>query len=394
MKLGGKNVILGVTGGVAAYKAAELLRLLVKSGAQVDVVMTESAQKFIQPLTFQALSGRPIRTSLWDTFDDGMDHIHLTRQADLLIIAPATANFIAKVANGQADDLLTTLCLASVCPMMIAPAMNHKMWLNSITRHNITRLQDHGFLILNPDEGEQACGENGTGRIKSPEEIFETISQMLLPVEKYFQHQKILLTAGPTFEPIDPVRGITNLSTGRMGYALAEAFLSEGAEVTLISGPTHLSVSGKIERVNVTTASEMSDEVMRRVKDVDIFVSVAAVSDYRPVSYSEQKIKKTKDVLTLSLEKNPDILAKVAALDRPPFCVGFAAESHLLSEHAKEKMLRKKVPLMVGNYVEDSLGKQTTKVVLFDKAGEHCLEEGTKSEVAKKIIQHIAGLLK
>ena len=387
-----KRIVLGVTGGVAAYKAAELVRLLVKAGAAVDVALTAAGSRFVGAATFQALSGRPVWTDLWDARpDNGMAHIDLTRAADACVIAPATADFIAKLAHGFAEDLLSTLCLARACPLLVAPAMNRQMWDNPATQRNVARLAADGVTMLGPAAGEQACGETGEGRMLEAAEIFEDIVAFLQP--KLLVGRRVLLTAGPTFEPLDPVRGLTNASSGRMGFALARAFRDAGAVVTVVSGPTAHATPRGIVRIDVTTALEMRAAVMRALPGQNVFVGVAAVSDYRPVAVAEHKIKKSAARLTLELEPNPDILAEVVARPDAPFCVGFAAESRNLAEFAEGKRKGKKLPLVVGNLVQDGLGGETNSVTLFDDEGAHPLPPGDKSAVARDIVSHIAGMI-
>lgn len=392
VELSGKRVVVGVTGGVAAYKAAELVRLLVKAGATVDVALTEAAARFVGAPTFQALSGRPVWTDLWDSRpDNGMAHIDLTRGAAACVVAPATADFLAKLAHGFADDLLSTLCLARACPLLAAPAMNRQMWENPATQRNVAQLRADGVAILGPASGEQACGEEGLGRMLEAADIFEELVGSLQP--RRLAGRRVLLTAGPTFEPIDPVRGITNSSSGRMGFALARAFRDAGAAVTLVAGPVELPTPRGVERIDVTTAQEMRDAVLAALPGQHIFVGVAAVADYRPVSAAPDKIKKSAAPLTLQLQPNPDILAEVAARPDAPFCVGFAAESRDLPTYARRKLEEKKLRLVVGNLVRDGLGGDTNAVTLFDAAGEHPLPPGAKLGIARDIVSHIAKLI-
>jgi len=386
-----KRVVLGITGGIAAYKAAELARLLVKDGVEVQVVMTQAACGFITPATLQALSGRPVYTDMWDArVADNMAHIELSRGADLIVVAPATADFLAKLANGLADDLLSTLCIARECPLLVAPAMNRQMWDNKATQRNITQLTRDGAAILGPASGDQACGETGMGRMLEAQQIYDAISSHLQP--KLLAGKHVLITAGPTFEAIDPVRGITNRSTGKMGYAIARAALDSGAKVTLVSGPTSLDApaAAKLERVD--TAGEMFDAVKKHARSADIYIGVAAVADYRVAKPSKQKIKRTAANLTLELVPNPDILAWVAALPKPPFCVGFAAESHKLNEHADAKRRKKKVPLMVANLAQEAIGADDNEVTLLDDSGIHKLARAPKAAVARQLIAYIAKL--
>ncbi len=393
-ELSGKTILLGVTGGVAAYKAAELARLLVKAGASVDVVLTEAASHFVGAATFQALTGRPVWSALWDARQQrGMAHIDLTRGADVILIAPASADFLAKIVQGRADDLLSTLCLARECALLAAPAMNRQMWENPATQRNITQLVADGVKLLGPACGEQACGEFGPGRMLESVELFDELMAFFQP--KVLAGRRVLLTAGPTFEPLDPVRGITNSSSGKMGFALARACAEAGAEVKLVAGPVSLPTPLGVTRIDVQSAQDMHMAVLKAVGDTDIFIGVAAVADYRPVQAAEHKIKKTAAGRTLSIEltANPDILAEVAALPAAPFCVGFAAESQNLVTYAEGKRLAKKLPLVVGNLVQDGLGGDSNTVILFDATGQHRLTPGPKADVARGIVAHIAAML-
>lgn len=392
MELLGKKILLGVTGGIAAYKAAELTRLLQKQGATVQVAMTEAATHFVGAVTFQALSGQPVFTDQWDArMANNMAHIDLSREADAVLVAPASADFLAKVAHGQADDLLTTLVLARDCPLLVAPAMNRQMWENPATQRNAATLAADGITLLGPACGDQACGEVGAGRMLEPAEIVEDLIAFFQA--KPLAGKRVLLTAGPTFEALDPVRGITNLSSGKMGYALARACAQAGAAVTLVSGPTGLACPRGVLRVEVSAALEMQREVLARAGESDVFIGVAAVADYRPAAPSAQKIKKNAAAMTVELVKNPDILAEVAALPRPPFCVGFAAESHDLATYAEGKRVNKKLPLVVGNLISDGFGGEDNTVVLFDAAGAHPLATASKTEVARSIVAAIAARL-
>jgi phosphopantothenoylcysteine decarboxylase / phosphopantothenate---cysteine ligase len=386
--LQGKRLVLGVTGGVAAYKTCELARLLVKAGARVDVVMTEAGARFVGPQTFQALTGHPVFTSMWDErFANGMAHIDLTRGADAILVAPATANFMAKLAHGLADDLLSTLCLARDCPLLVAPAMNRQMWDAAPTQRNVAQLRADGIPVLGPASGAQACGEVGEGRMLEPGELFDALIAFFLP--KLLQGKRVVLTAGPTFEPLDPVRGLTNSSSGKMGFALARACTEVGADVTAICGPVALATPAGVQRIDVQTALEMREAVLTQLP-ADIFIGVAAVADFRPATAVEHKIKKGAQTLTLELVANPDILAEVAARSDAPYCVGFAAESRNLAEYAEGKRQAKKLPLVVGNLVQDGLGGETNTVTLFDAAGAHPLPPGDKLEIARAIVRHIA----
>ena len=384
--------ILGITGGIAAYKAAELTRLLVRSGIDVQVVMTDAACQFITPVTMQALSGKPVYTSMWDSsIANGMPHIELSRSAHAVLIAPASADFLAKLVQGRADDLLSTLCLARDCPLIVAPAMNRQMWENPTTQRNISQLRQDSVRILGPAEGDQACGETGPGRMLEPEVIMsllEADTQSLTLAGK-----RILITAGPTIEHLDPVRAITNLSSGKMGYSIARAAAEMGAEVTLISGPASLPSPENATLINVTSARDMLNAVLEQVKGQDIFISVAAVSDYRPAKPSMQKIKKDADTLSVELVRNPDILATVASLPDAPFCVGFAAESDNLLEYANQKRLGKKLPLIAANLIKDSLGGDETSLTLLDDAGTHPLPRGPKLQSARLLLRHVAAML-
>lgn len=392
MELQGKRIVLGVTGGIAAYKAAELVRLLGKQGADVQVAMTAGATHFVTTTTFQALSGKPVFADQWDErMPNAMAHIDLSRQADLILIAPASADFLARIANGLADDLLATMVLARTCPLLVAPAMNLQMWENPATRRNVARLAEDGVKIIGPASGEQACGEVGAGRMLEPEEIVEEVLAFFVP--KVLAGKRVVMTAGPTFEAIDPVRGITNLSSGRMGYAVARAARQAGAEVTLVSGPVAFDAPQGVERIPVRSALDMHAEVMARAADADIFIGVAAVADYRVANAAEHKLKKDNGgVPPIELVENPDILAEVAALPKAPFCVGFAAESQNLEEYAQNKRRKKKVPLIAGNLIQDGFGGDDNRLVLFDDAGIHPLTPAPKSVLARQLIEHIAHL--
>lgn len=391
-----KHLVLGMTGGIAAYKAAELTRLLVKQGVSVQVVMTDAACHFITPITMQALSGRAVHTKMWDaSIPNGMPHIELSREADAIVVAPASADFIAKLANGQADDLLSTLCLARDCPLVIAPAMNKQMWENPATQRNIEHLKKDGVIILGPDSGEQACGETGMGRMLEPEVLFAELFAKLNDTldAKPLANKRILITAGPTIEQIDPVRAITNFSSGKMGYSIAEAALEMGAEVTLVSGPTHLTAPKTNKLIQVKSAQEMLDAVMANIEQQDIFIAVAAVADYRPAKPSDQKIKKTAQAMNIELVPNEDILAKVAGLAQAPFCVGFAAESEDLLKHAEEKRKRKNIPLIAANIASEAMGADESSLVLLDDKGSHPLAKTSKLKLARALLAHVANML-
>jgi len=392
-KIERKSILLGLTGGIAAYKAAELTRRLGDRGIDVHVVMTEAACGFITPATLQALSGHPVHTDMWDArVHNAMGHIELSRDKRAIVVAPASADFIAKAANGLANDLLSTLCLARECPLIIAPAMNRQMWEHPATRRNIAQLKRDGVVILGPDSGDQACGETGMGRMLEADDLAEAISALLEP--KTLSGKRVLMTAGPTFEPIDAVRGITNRSSGKMGYALARAAIAAGAEVTLISGPVSLTPPAGAAVTRVQTAAEMFDAVKKHVAKADIFISVAAVADYRVNAPRKHKIKKTdENQLTLKLTPNPDILGWVAARPKPPFCVGFAAESRNLDAYADQKRRRKKVPLMIANLAQEAIGADDNEVTLLDNSGTRRLPRASKDVVASRIIGHITTLI-
>lgn len=384
------RIVLGLSGGIAAYKSAELARLLIKQGVALQVAMTEAACHFITPATMQALSGKPVLTSQWDGSDNGMAHINLSRAADAIVIAPASADFIAKLAHGLADDLLSTLCLARNCPLLIAPAMNRQMWESPATQRNIAQLKADGVIVLGPDSGVQACGEEGPGRMLEAAQLAQDIIASFQP--KLLSGVRVLLTAGPTYEAIDAVRGISNRSSGKMGYAIARAAQELGAQVTLVSGPVALDEPQGVQRVKVESANEMFDAVKLRVADSDIFIAVAAVADYRVAQTSAQKIKKSAANLTLELVPNPDILAYVAALPQPPFCVGFAAESENLRVYAEQKRRAKKLPLLAANLALQAIGADDNELILFDDAGEHLLPRSDKLTQARALLDHIIRL--
>src|SRR5712664_371908 len=391
--LKGKRILLGITGGIAASKPAALVRLLVRAGADVRVAMTDAATRFVTPVTFQALSNQPVWSDLWDQrVPDAMGHIELSRDRELIVVAPASADFMAKVAHGLADDLLSTLCVARRCPLMLAPAMNVEMWENAATQRNLGVLRDDGVLVGGPVAGDQACGETGYGRMLEPAQIAAEIEAFFAP--KRLTGKRVLVTAGPTEEPVDPVRVLTNASSGKMGYAVARAAQEAGAEVTLVSGPVSLPTPAGVARIDVRTAREMFDAVKKDAKSADVFISVAAVADYRVKHPSGQKIKKANgQSLSLELEENPDILAWVAALSKGPFCVGFAAESEKLGEHAKEKRARKNIPLIAANLAHEALGADENSITLYDDRGEHPLGRGPKLQLARKLVEHVAGML-
>ena len=390
--LAGKRILLGLTGGIAAYKSAELVRLLVRGGADVRVVMTQAACRFITPATMQALSGQAVFSDMWDSrIPDNMAHIELSRDREVILIAPASAGFLGRLANGLADDLLAALCLARRCPLLVAPAMNVEMWGNPATQRNVSQLRADGVTLLGPVAGDQACGETGMGRMIEPAQIYHDVVAFLSP--KILRGRRVLVTAGPTYEPIDTVRGITNLSSGKMGYAVAQAASEAGAEVTLVSGPTALPAPGGVERIDVTTARQMHKAVMKRARKADIFIAVAAVADYHAADARSHKIKRGKGKVRLDLVPNPDILADVAALPRPPFCVGFAAETENLKENARAKRRRKNIPLLAANLAQDTFGRDDNALTLFDDGGEHALPRAPKIDLARQLLQHVARML-
>ena len=394
MDLRGKHIVLGLTGGIACYKSAELVRLLTKAGATVQVAMTEAATHFITPVTMQALSGRPVFLSQWDArIDNNMAHIDLSREADAIVIAPASTDFMARLANGLCDDLLSTLCIARDCPLLVAPAMNRQMWAAPATQRNAAQLRADGVTILGPGSGDQACGEVGDGRMLEPEELLDDIIAFFQP--KPLQGKRVLITAGPTFEAIDPVRGITNLSSGKMGFSIARAAREAGAEVLLVAGPTGLPTPRGVLRTDVRSAQQMHDAVIAQLHGVDVFVAVAAVADWRPAEVAQQKLKKANDTDTPTLQfvQNPDILATVAARADAPYCVGFAAESEKLAQHARAKRAKKGIPLLAANLAQGAIGSDDNDITLFDDAGEHPLGRGSKLELARRLVAHIAGLL-
>ena len=391
-ELADKKILLGISGGIAAYKSAVLCRELMHLGAEVRVIMTAAATKFITPLTLQALSGHPVQSDIFAAEnDDAMGHIELARWADRILIAPASAQTIAKLAHGEADNLLTTAVLASDTPILIAPAMNNVMWRNAATQENINLLRARDVLILGPASGDQACGETGPGRMLEADEISLHLQQQFLA--QSLKGKQVIVTAGPTWEAIDPVRGLTNHSSGKMGYALAGALQDAGASVTLISGPTALHPPRGIDCIHITSAEEMSDTVMENITGCDIFVGVAAVADYRPVNSTDQKIKKTAATLTLELVRNPDILAAVAAVDNPPFTVGFAAETENLINHAKEKLLAKRIDMIAANPVNgdnSAFNSDSNELSLIDRNGISHIDRCSKTALAHKLTKEIA----
>lgn len=387
------RLLVGITGGIAAYKGADLVRKLMERGCAVEVVMTEAACRFVTPATLQALSGHPVHTDMWDErVANGMPHIDLSRGKTAIVVAPATADFLAKLAQGSCDDLLSTLCLARECPLIVAPAMNRQMWEHPATQRNVQQLVRDGVTLLGPASGDQACGEVGMGRMMEPVDLAAAIVAALAPQGQALAGIRVLVTAGPTFEPIDPVRGITNRSSGKMGYAIARAALAAGADVTLVSGPTSQPTPTGAHRIDVMTAAEMFDAVKKHVAGTDMFIAVAAVSDYHAVRQHEQKIKKSERSLTLELAPNPDILAHVAGLPNPPFCVGFAAESEKLAEYAEAKRKRKKLPLLAANLAQHAIGADDNELVLFDDLGAHPLPRSSKDLAAQRLVAHAAAL--
>ena len=387
--LTGQKIVLAVTGSIAAYKSCELLRLLIKRGAEVSVIMTEAAQRFVTPLTFRALGAKRVFTSDWEQSTSVIPHIEATKEANLLLVAPATANILAKAAQGIADDILSAAILAARCPVAYAPAMNTYMWHNQATQRNVAQLTQDGALFLGPASGEQACGDVGSGRMLEPEEIIELLQGAFSP--RVLDRCRVLITAGPTYEPIDPVRGITNLSSGKQGFAIAKAAALAGAEVTLIAGRTNLKTPAGVRRINVITAQEMYDAVMREVAQHEIFISVAAVADWKVANVSEHKIKKQfAQAPDLAFEENPDILASVAALENPPYCVGFAAETENLIDNARAKLFHKNIPLVVANLVSDSINQDTNAVVFVERDAATPLAKATKEHIAQALIAKIA----
>lgn len=393
MTLKGKRILLGLTGGIAAYKAAELARLLVRAGVEVRAAMTESATRFVSPMTLQALTGGPVWTDLWDArVADAMGHIALSRDCDLIAVAPASADFLAKVAHGLADDLLSTLVLARRCPLLVAPAMNVEMWENAATQRNLQVLRADGVMLAGPASGDQACGETGMGRMLEPADLLAEIEAAFQP--KLLAGRRVLVTAGPTEEPLDPVRVLTNRSSGKMGYALARAAREAGADVVLVSGPVALAAPWGVHRVDVRSASEMFEAVKQSLTGCDIFFAVAAVADFRPKQPCGAKIKKeARSGLTIELEPNPDILEWVAACNDAPFCVGFAAESEDLAANAEAKRRRKGVPLLAANLAQEALGADDNAITLYDERGAHALGRAPKLELARRLVAHVAAML-
>jgi phosphopantothenoylcysteine decarboxylase/phosphopantothenate--cysteine ligase len=398
LELAGKHIVLGLSGGIACYKAAELSRALIKAGATVQVVMTEAAEHFITPITLQALTQREVFTSQWDTrAPNNMAHINLSREADAIVVAPASADFMAKLLHGRADELLSLLCLArpvADCPLLLAPAMNREMWEHPATQRNVAQLRADGAHVMGPGHGDQACGEVGDGRMLEPDELLAEVIAFFQP--KVLAGQRWLVTAGPTFEPIDPVRGITNRSSGKMGFAIARAAAEAGAAVTLVAGPVHLPTPRRVARLDVQTALDMREAVLNQASAVDVFVATAAVADWRPATLNAHKIKKNGSRVAphFELTENPDILAEVARLSASnqglPYCVGFAAESENLLVHAREKLQRKNVPLVVGNLGPATFGQDDNALLLVDALGHRELPQASKLSLARALVQDIA----
>ncbi len=392
LDLAQKRIIVGLTGGIACYKTAELVRRIIERGAIVDVVMTEAATHFITPVTLQALSGRPVFLDIWDArIPNNMAHIDLSRGADAILIAPASTDFIARLAQGLANDLLSTLCVAKgTCPLLVAPAMNREMWQHPATVRNVRQIQIDGAQILGPGVGDQACGEVGSGRMLEPNELLAELIASFQP--KVLAQRRVVITAGPTIEKIDPIRVISNRSSGKTGYAIAQAAREAGAQVTLISGPTALPAPYGVACIDVESAADMRSAVMHAVANADLFIAVAAVADWHVANATDSKIKKTgaASVPSLKFEANPDILAEVAALAHGPWCVGFAAETENLHEYAQAKRQRKAVPLLVGNLAQHAMSADDTELVLFDDQGSHPLPRLPKIEAARQLIQAIA----
>ncbi|MBQ0942587.1 bifunctional phosphopantothenoylcysteine decarboxylase/phosphopantothenate--cysteine ligase CoaBC [Ideonella sp. 4Y16] len=394
LDLSGRHIVLGLSGGIACYKAAELARELVKAGATVQVVMTEAATHFITPVTMQALTNRPVYTHQWDPREaNHMAHINLSREADAVLVAPASADFMAKLVHGRADEILSLLCLARPAervPLLVAPAMNREMWAHPATQRNVAALRADGVSVLGPAAGDQACGEVGDGRMLEAAELRDELIAFFQP--KRLAGQRVLITAGPTFEAIDPVRGITNHSSGKMGFAIARAAQEAGAQVTLVAGPVHLPTPAHVRRIDVQSALQMHDAVMPLAAAHDVFIATAAVADWRPVAAAEQKLKKDGSGRPPAIEmvENPDILAVVARLPQRPYCVGFAAESHDLLRHAQDKRARKQVPLLVGNLGPATFGQDTNALLLVDEHGHRELPQADKLTLARQLVAEIA----
>ena len=397
-----KHIVLGLSGGIACYKAAELCRALVKQGATVQVVMTEAAAQFITPVTMQALSNRPVYVSQWDEREpNNMAHINLSREADAILVAPASADFMAKLLHGRADDLLSLMCLArplDKVPLLLAPAMTREMWAHPATQRNMAQLQADGAQVLGVGQGEQACGETGDGRMLEPDELLQELVSLFQP--KLLKGKQVLISAGPTYEALDPVRGITNLSSGKMGFALATAAQQAGAQVTLVAGPVALATPHGVRRIDVRSALDMQAAVLAQAGQADVFIATAAVADWRPAQVAVEKIKKdgSGSMPAIRWQENPDILAEVAASPRAQtgalYCVGFAAESHDLQAHAQAKRLRKGVPLMVGNIGPATFGADDNALLLVDAQGSTEWPRATKLALARQLVAEVARRLK
>jgi len=389
----GKHILLGVTGGIAAYKSADLVRRLRERGAEVQVIMTQGACEFVTPMTFQALSGRPVRTDLWDpAAEAAMGHIELARWADLVLVAPASADFLARLAGGRADDLLATTCLATTAPLAVAPAMNHQMWLNPATQANVAALKERGVRVFGPGSGDQACGETGPGRMLEPLQLADLACGELKPAGA-LSGRRVLITAGPTREAIDPVRFISNRSSGKMGFAVAQAARAAGAEVLLVSGPVSLPTPPGVQRVDVESAAEMLDAVLQRLAGTDIFISTAAVADYRPAQLADRKIKKTDDNLVLEMTRTADIIATVSARpDRPAFVVGFAAETHDVEHNALRKLERKNLDMIAANEVghHKVFDCPDNELIVLWRGGRQLLPQAQKTRLACDLVALIA----
>ncbi|PZP29642.1 MAG: bifunctional phosphopantothenoylcysteine decarboxylase/phosphopantothenate--cysteine ligase CoaBC [Roseateles depolymerans] len=393
--LHGKHILLAMSGGIAGYKIAELTRLLVKAGASVQVMMSEAAQQFITPVTMQALSGREVVLTQWDARQPNhMPHINLSREADAMLVAPASADMMAALAQGRADELIALTALArriDECPLLVVPAMNREMWAHPATQRNVAQLKADGATVLGPAAGDQACGEIGDGRMLEAQQIFDELLLFLAP--KPLRGRALLVTAGPTFEPIDPVRGVTNHSSGKMGFAIAQAAAESGAAVTLVAGPVHLPTPPGVRRIDVQTAQQMYDAVLPLAPQQDVFIATAAVADWRPAEVHEHKLKKAEGAVTaptIAMAENPDILAAVARLPQPPFCVGFAAESEKLAEHAEAKRRRKGIPLIVGNLGPATFGRDDNALLLIDEQGQRELPRADKLSLARELIRDLS----
>ena len=389
----GKHILLGVTGGIAAYKSAELVRRLRERGAEVQVVMTAGAREFVTPTTFQALSGRAVRSDLWDAAAEAaMGHIELARWADAVLVAPASADFLARLATGQADDLLATLCLATEAPILVAPAMNRIMWANPATRANVATLTTRGVQVLGPGEGDQACGEVGEGRMLEPPELVARLDTLLAPAGGALEGRRVLITAGPTRERIDPVRFISNRSSGKMGFAVAQAAREAGAEVVLVAGPVSLTTPAGVRRVDVESAADMLTAVLRELPGTDVFISTAAVADYRPARAAEHKIKKTSDTLDLAMQRTDDVLATVAARPARPFVVGFAAETQTVEQNARAKLMKKNLDMIAANEVghDKAFDCEDNELIVLSRNARHDLPRAGKLTLARGLIALIA----